>query len=331
MPAFSPTLSAEKSRVAWLSVGSNTLLVALKLVVGFLIGSVSVMSEAIHSGMDLMAAIIALFAVKASAKPADQGHPFGHGKYENLSGTIEALLIFGAAIWIISEAVNRMTHPTALDAPGWGVIVMLLSSVVNLFVSRRLFRVARKTESLALEADAWHLRTDVYTSAGVMFGLLLITIGEKIFPGRHFHWIDPLAAIIVALLIIRAAFELTVKSGRDLLDVSLPADEESLIRRHITELAPLVRGFHRLKTRKSGRLRYVEFHMLVDGVMTVDKSHRIADDLTFAIREHFPDTILTIHIEPCKGECNTDCSRDCLLDASERETIAGRYDAIIKN
>jgi cation diffusion facilitator family transporter len=262
--------------------------------------------------MDLMAALIAFFAVKTSNRPADQGHPFGHGKFENLSGTIEALLIFAAAIWIISEAVERFAHPAPLDAPVWGVAVMLVSSLVNMAVSQRLFRVARKADSVALEADAWHLRTDVYTSAGVMAGLLVITVGEKLFPGKHFHWIDPLAALIVALLIIKAAFDLTVKSGRDLLDVSLPADEEALIRRHIAELAPQVRGFHRLRTRKSGRSRYVEFHMLVDGDMTVDKSHHIADNLTFAIREHFPDTILTIHIEPCEEPCE-DTLESCTI------------------
>jgi len=148
MPALNSSQSGEKTRVALLSVMSNTLLVALKLIVGVLIGSVSVISEAIHSGVNLLAALIALFAVKASGKPADRDHPFGHGKFENLSGTIEAFLIFCAAGWIIFEAVQKLIHPTALDTPSWGVAVMLFSSVINIIVSRRLFRVARKTESV---------------------------------------------------------------------------------------------------------------------------------------------------------------------------------------
>lgn len=314
-------IAREKSGVALLSVCSNTALVVLKLIVGLSIGSVSVISEAIHSGMDLLAALIALFAVRAGSKPADRDHPFGHGKFENLSGAIEALLIFGAAAWIIGEAVHRLAHPANLGTPAWGIAVMLFSSLANLVVSQRLFTVARKTDSIALEADAWHLRTDVYTSVGVMAGLLLILFGETLFPGRHFHWIDPVAAIVVALLIIKAAYDLTLKSARDLLDKSLPDEEETLIRRHIQDLAPLVRGYHRLKTRKAGGLRLIEFHMLVEANMTVEKSHQITDDFRDAIREHYPNTVLTIHIEPCRVDCPTDCEITCLLDATQRKKL----------
>jgi cation diffusion facilitator family transporter len=325
IPALGSTTIREKTNVAWLSIISNSTLVTLKLIVGLAIGSVSVISEAIHSSTDLLAAFIALFAIKASSKPADQEHPFGHQKFENLSGTAEALLIFGAAVWIIYEAVHKLLHPAPLDNPGWGMAVMLFSSLTNLAVSQRLFRTAKKTCSVALEADAWHLRTDVYTSAGVTLGLFLIAFGERLFPGTHFHWIDPVAAIAVALLILKAAYTLTLKSTRDLLDESLPIEEEDLIRFHITGLAPVVRGFHRLKTRRAGHLRYVEFHMLVDAQMTVEQSHSIADHVTDAIREHFPDTLLTIHIEPCKGYCDADCSNDCLLSSDERIEIRKRY------
>jgi cation diffusion facilitator family transporter len=325
MPAVNLSHNREKSKVALLSVLSNIALVALKLIIGGAIGSISVLSEAIHSGVDLLAAFIALVAVRAAGQPADRKHPFGHGKFENLSGTIEALLIFLAAGWIIYAAVQKMVHPAPMETLGWGVAVMFLSSIVNIFVARRLFKVAKKTESVALEADAWHHWTDVYTSAGVMAGLVIISVGEWLVPGTHFHWIDPVAAIFVALLIIKAAYDLTMKSALDLLDVSLPVEEESLIRRHIADLSPLVRGFHKLRTRKSGRDRLVEFHMLVDAQMTVEKSHRITDDLTDAVREHFPETILTIHIEPCKGECDSGCSSDCLLPADERTKIRDRY------
>ena len=170
-----------KASVARLSVISNTTLMLLKLAVGLAIGSVSVISEAIHSGMDLLAAIIALFAVKISGKPADQHHPFGHGKVENISGTVEALLIFLAAIWIIYEAIKKLLNPQPLEDVGWGVAVMFVSAMVNIFVSRTLFKVGKETDSVALQADAWHLHTDVYTSAGVMAGLGIIWLGSFLF------------------------------------------------------------------------------------------------------------------------------------------------------
>lgn len=195
------------------------------MLVGLSIGSVAVISEAIHSAVDLLAALIALFAVHTSAKPADVDHPFGHGKVENISGALEALLIFLAAGWIIYEAVPKLTHPAGESIQvGWGILVMLFSSVVNMLISQRLFIVGKKTDSIALQSDAWHLRTDVYTSAGVMLGLSIIWLGGKLFPAIDLHWVDPLAALVVALLIIKAAWKLTSEAVRDLLDSRLPEE-----------------------------------------------------------------------------------------------------------
>jgi cation diffusion facilitator family transporter len=295
------TMHQEKMAVALLSVLSNTVLVVSKLVVGFLIGSVSVLSEAIHSGVDLVASAIAYFAVRTSGKPADEDHPYGHGKVENISGTVEAVLIFLAAGWIIYEAVDKLRHPRPLGSPTLGVGVMCVSSVVNLIVSRMLFRVGRKTGSAALIADAWHLRTDVYTSAGVMAGLGGILIGSWLVPGINLQWLDPVAAISVALLIIKAAYELTIESGRDLLDTKLPAEEEALIQTHVAEFAPTVKGFHRMRTRKAGHLRFVDFHVQVEGSMTVDRAHEISHAIAHAIQEHYPDTVVNIHVEPWRG------------------------------
>ena len=160
-----------KKRVALLSVLSNSTLVVLKLAVGLAIGSVSVISEAIHSGVDLVAAAIAYYSVRTSGIPADREHPYGHGKIENISGTVEALLIFIAAVWIFYEAIQKIVRPAPLEMAFWGVAVMFLSAVINTIVSRKLFRVGKETDSVALIADGWHLRTDVYTSAGVMLGL----------------------------------------------------------------------------------------------------------------------------------------------------------------
>ncbi len=309
-----------KMKVAALSVASNTALVIMKLAVGLAIGSVAMISEAIHSGFDLVAALIALFSVKTSSLPADVHHPFGHGKIENISGTVEALLIFGAAVWIIVEAVGKLRHPEPIDAIGWGVAVMLISSVVNVVVSEILFRVGRRTDSIALQADAWHLRTDVYTSAGVMVSLALIWFLQNLLPGRDFFWLDPVAAIAVALLILKAAYDLTVRSARDLLDVKLPKPEIDWITQLIVRHQPAVRGFHHLRTRKSGQFRFIEFHLLVDPLMTVEASHDITEDLTKAIEDQYPDASVMIHIEPCDGKCSRNCQEGCLLPPDRRET-----------
>jgi cation diffusion facilitator family transporter len=317
----------KKAGVALLSVASNTTLVLLKLVVGIMIGSVSVISEAIHSGVDLLAAIIAYAAVKVSGKPADEEHPFGHGKYENISGTVEALLIFVAALWIIYEAIKKLLpflnpalQPEPLELPTMGIVVMLISVVANFFVSRMLFKVGKETDSRALEADAWHLQTDIYTSAGVMFGLLLIWVGKKLLPGVDLDWIDPVAAIAVAILIFRAAYHLTRESARDLLDTSLPSEEEEWIRDYLRSLTPTVKGFHGFKTRKSGSERFVELHALVSADMSVEESHKLTGQIKSAIRKHLAKVVVTIHVEPCDGGCTDDCKAGCLSPNDQRNS-----------
>jgi divalent metal cation (Fe/Co/Zn/Cd) transporter len=307
--------TARKILAAAVSVASNTVLIVLKIVVGLLIGSVSVISEAIHSTMDLMAAVIALVAVREGAKPADDKHPFGHGKFENISGTVEALLIFVAAIWIIYEAVKKFLNPAEIESPGWGVMVMAFSAGVNTLVSRHLSKVGHETDSAALQADGWHLRTDVWTSLGVMVGLGLIYLGDfiivrlnipqdvKVRWQDHLHLIDPIAAILVAALIVRAAWTLTIRSARDLVDVNLPPEEEQWIRGVLREY-PLVHGFHRMRTRKAGPQRFVEFHIFVDAAMTVKESHYLSHKIAKIIQQHFGDASVTVHVEPCGGNCD---------------------------
>lgn len=321
MQSRQETVNKRKTSVALLSVASNSILVIFKLIVGVMIGSVSVISEAIHSGVDLLAALIAMFAVRKSGEPADEDHPFGHGKFENISGTFEAMLIFLAAAWIIFEAIKKLRNPVPLEDAGLGAGIMAVSVMANLFVSKRLFKVGLETDSVALQADAWHLRTDVYTSLGVMGGLAIIWLGGRVLPGVDLRWVDPVAAILVALLIIKAAYHLTIESARDLLDVSLPIEEEAGIRRHITAFAPTVRGYHRLRTRKSGSYRFVEFHVRVDASMSIDESHRIADMMTCAIKQHYPGTTVTIHIEPCNCALAKDDSCGCLLSDEDKRSL----------
>ena len=313
-----------KREVALLSVISNTTLVVLKLAVGLAIGAVSVISEAIHSGVDLIASGIAYYSVRTSGIPADREHPFGHGKIENISGTVEAILIFLAAGWIIYEAVQKIISPEPLEMASWGAAVMLLSAIVNTIVSRKLFRVGKETDSVALIADGWHLRTDVYTSAGVMTALAVIWAADLLAPEVNLHWVDPAAAIGVALLIIKAAWDLTQQSARDLLDVQLPGEEIEWIESLILHRKPVVKGYHQLRTRKSGHFRFVEVHIKVDSGMTVEASHRITQEFAREIRERFPGASVTTHIEPCDGSCGTRCLEGCLLTEGERGIVAVR-------
>ncbi len=288
----------EKIAVAGLSVWSNSFLVALKLIVGLMMGSVSVLSEAIHSGIDLVAALVARYSVKRSAEPADKDHTYGHGKYENLSGFFEGTLIFLAAAVIVYEAGKRLFDAAEVEMLGVGMLVMAISAGVNIVVSRRLFRVAKETESLALEADAYHLMTDVWTSAGVFvaLGVILVT-GWQI--------IDPIIAIVVAALIFRAAFDITRRACDGLLDRSLPEHEmrvlETVVKRHEVHFVE----YHRLRARKVGSERQVDLHVTVPRGMTVVDSHSLIERLESEIRETLPRSTIVVHAEPCKKDCES--------------------------
>jgi cation diffusion facilitator family transporter len=191
---------------------------------------------------------------------------------------------------------------------------MLFSSLVNIVVSRLLFKVGKKTDSIALQADAWHLLTDVYTSAGVMFGLLVLWFGERFIPQLDWHWIDPVAALGVALLIIKAAYQLTIQSIRDLLDVSLPPGEEIWVKNKIKEMYPQVRGFHNFRSRKSGATRFVEFHLMLDATMSVKDSHAVNDKIVKEIKCRFKDSKVMVHIEPCdNNSCESKCLTSCFV------------------
>ncbi len=319
----------KKTRVAALSVASNSVLVILKLIVGALIGSVAVLSEAIHSGIDLIAALIAFFAVRIAGRAADEEHPFGHTKVENISAGIEALLIFVAAIWIIYGAARKLINPQPLETVGWGVGVMLISTIANLIVSRLLFKVGKETDSAALIADGWHLRTDVYTSAGVMVGLSFIWLGGYFFPGLNLVWLDPVIAIAVAILILHAAYDLTRHAIQDLVDQSVPIEEKEWMQNYLSALYPTVRSFHRLRTRKAGATRFINVHLALDSKLTVSESHSIGDKIVADFKAHFPhDVDVIVHIEPCDGTCSPACKSGCLLsDEEQKAAIAGIHDS----
>lgn len=294
----------QKKTAVRLSVISNSVLVVAKLMVGIWTGSVSVLSEAIHSGLDLVAALIAWFSVRESGKPADDEHRFGHGKYENVAGTIEALLIFCAALFIIWEAARKLASESfAVEQPALGAVVMGISSLVNYLVSRHLLNVAVKTDSVALEADALHLRADVYTSAGVLGGLVAIKL-------TGITLLDPIIAIVVALMIMKTAWELTKNAFFHILDVKLPDDEEAIIHEVLQEHKQHFLEYHKLRTRKSGHIRHIDMHLVVPKLMTVEMGHKLSHQITELIEKRLAHSHILVHIEPCQGQCD-DCAVDC--------------------
>lgn len=288
--------SSKKVKVAALSIASNTTLIILKIVAGILSGSVSIISEAIHSSMDLVASIIAFFAVKFSSKPADEEHPYGHGKIENVSGVIEGLLIFVAAFLIIMEAIKKLLESdSSIDISFVAIGVMLFSAIANIFVSKVLYKVAKEEDSIALEADALHLKTDVYTSLGVSFGLILIKLtGIAI--------LDPIVAILVAFLIIKESWALCRNAFSPLIDTKLSDEEERKILAVMSKYKNEILDYHRLRTRKSGNIKLVDFHMTVNEELTVKESHALCEKIENDLEEIIRNTNVNIHIEP--GICS---------------------------
>ena len=289
--------SDRRIKTALLSILSNTTLIILKIVAGILSGSVSIMSEAIHSGMDLVASLVAFLSVKHSAKPADSKHPYGHGKIENISGLVEGILIFIAAAMIIIEAFKKLFEPAEIEQANIAIAIMIISALINFVVSRKLYKVAKEEDSMALEADALHLKTDIYTSIGVAIGILLIKITGLVI-------LDSVVAMLVAMLIIKEAWELSKNAFNYLIDARLSEEEEEKIEKVIREHSHQFIDYHKLKTRKSGNSKHIDFHITVDPYLTVKETHDIIASLKKDMNDKFKNTRVTIHIDPYKKEEN---------------------------
>lgn len=286
----------KKIKTARLSIFSNLFLIIIKISAGLISGSVSILSEAIHSGIDLIASGIAFFAVKLSSKEPDEKHPYGHGKFENISGVIEGLLIFAAAFWIIYEAVHKLIYPTEVSYFLLAGGVMFLSAFVNLFVSRRLYKVAKETESIALEADALHLKTDIYSSLGVGSGMLFIYL-------TGWHILDPVFAIIVALFIMKESYDLVSNAFSPLLDSQVDDDEYQKLFDNVRfQTTKMGLKFDQLRSRKSGSKHFIDFILCVPPDMTVQKSHDICDLLEAEIKKEYLEAEVQIHVEPLKDK-----------------------------
>lgn len=282
-------MANQKVKTAMLSIASNTFLIIMKLVVGIISGSVSIISEAIHSSMDLLAAIIALFSVKVSDNPPDIKHPYGHGKVENISGVIEAVLIFVAAAMIMVEAVKKLTgKPFEIEIIWVGAVVMFISAIINSIVSHKLYVTARQTKSIALEADALHLKTDVYTSLGVATGLVLIAV-------TGIKWLDPVVAILVAFMIVFESYTLLKKAFSPLLDTAWDEDEIKVLEKKLNHMGV---KYHELRTRVAGNYRFIDMHVVLPETRSVGDAHRYCDKIEEELSQSYENLSVVTHIEP---------------------------------
>ncbi len=272
-------------------------LIALKVMVAVITGSISILAQAVDSFLDLFAVVITLFAVSIATKPADEKHPFGHGKVENIAAIAQAMLIFTAGGLIIYSAVHRIIVGATVELTEAGIGVMLVSIIVSIFLSRHLLKVSQAVDSIALQANARNIAADVYSAAAVMAGLIAVR-----FTGLNI--LDPIIAVAVSFLILKAAYDVLSKSFGGLIDVKLPEAEERVIKECVLEHYVKVVSFHQLRTRKVGNQRHIDLHLVLPKDASVEEAHQMCDDLEMAIANRLRHANVTIHIEPCNEECD---------------------------
>ncbi|HNV95088.1 MAG TPA: cation diffusion facilitator family transporter [Bacteroidales bacterium] len=277
-------------KAALVSVISNSSLILLKLIISFLTGSISILSEALHSLSDLFASVITFFSVKYSETPPDEKHPYGHGRIENVTASVEAILIIVAAIYIFFEAFIRFLHPAEIQLPFLGIIIMSISFISNLFVSNYLYKIAKKTKSLALEGDALHLKADMFSSLAMIAGFVLIWVFD-------WHIIDSIFAFAVAIYMLIEGYILFKKSFNPLMDQAIEKEELKAILSTFEENKYQI---HDLKTRKSGNTIFADVHLELPPQMPLQEVHDICDKIEILLSDKLPGIIVNIHVEPNK-------------------------------
>jgi cation diffusion facilitator family transporter len=293
----------EKQSAALNSVMAALMLMSLKAIVGWLSGSLGILAEAAHSGLDLVAALVTFIAVRASHRPADRGHAYGHGKVENLSALAEVLLLLITCVWIISEAIERLTAKhVVVDVSVWTFAVMVTSIAVDISRSRMLYRVAVKHHSQALEADALHFRTDVWSSAVVIVGLLGVKVSE-LFPSLAFlEKADAVAAIGVALIVVMVSIRLGLRTIEALMDTA-PAGIAEKIKAQV-EALETVADCHAVRVRQSGPYYFVDLHVTLDGGQTLHLAHELTERVEQTVQKLLPGADVTVHPEPINVAVN---------------------------
>ncbi len=287
----------EKQSAALTSLVAAVGLTGFKVVVGLLTGSLGILAEAAHSGLDLVAALMTWLAVRVSGRPADAEHPYGHGKVENLSALFETLLLLATCVWIVNEAIHRLrAHTGDVEVNLWSFAVMVVSIVIDASRSRVLYRAAKKYNSQALEADALHFRTDIWSSSVVIVGLVAVKISEWI-PGMG--WLkagDAVAALGVSAIVVWVSIQLGKRTVDALVDAA-PSGMELRIAAAV-EKVPGVRDCHAIRIRPSGPRLFVDLHVLIDGGQTLTQAHGLTEQIEAAIREIAPEADVTVHPEP---------------------------------
>lgn len=278
-------------RFAWLSLVTGIVVLALKVVAWRLTGSVGLLSDALESTVNIGAALVALFALRAANRPADAEHHFGHGKAEYLSAMVEGFLILAASAAIIASAVQRFISPEALEKVGIGLAISVVASILNGVVALILIRVGTTHRSMVLVADGKHLMTDVWTSAGVVIGVGAVAL-------TGWERLDPIIALAVGVNILWTGWGLLRQSVSGLLDERLSDDDIDKVVEILADMESDDLQFHGLQSRASGRQRFVSMHMLVPGAQSVQQAHDIANDVEARIDAVLPQTIVTIHVEP---------------------------------
>lgn len=281
-----------RAGAAALSIVSNSCLILLKVIAGTVTGSVALLTEALHSSFDLVASVVAFVSVRKADEPADEDHPYGHEKFEDMAAAIEGMLILVGSGVIVFESVRRLIVGGEVEALWFGIAVLAFSIVVNLVVSARLSARSRETGSPALEADAAHLRTDAATSGGVLVGLTLVQLTGA-------AWLDPVVALLVAAAIVVAGVRILRSSSRVLIDEALPAAELEAIVEEVRRFGPGgVAGFHKLRARRAGARRYVDLHVQFRSGTTLEDAHDASHALQDAIRARVGGADVLIHLEP---------------------------------
>ena len=306
-----PTNRSSLTRFAWLSIAAAILTIALKAIAYWLTGSVGLLSDALESFVNLVGAIMALAMLTIAARPADEEHPFGHSKAEYFSSGVEGTLILIAAVSIVLAAFQRLITPKPLEQIGLGLGVSIVASLVNLFVALVLLRASKKHNSITLEANAQHLMTDVWTSAGVIVGVGAVALTD-------WERIDPIVAFLVAGNIIWSGVRIVRKSVLGLMDTAIPVEEQKIIRKVLEPHIQSGVQCHALRTRQSGARRFVSFHVLVPGIWTVQRSHRLLESIEADIRRAIPSVTVLTHLEPLNDPSSLE---DTGLDRTETPPI----------
>jgi cation diffusion facilitator family transporter len=287
-----PPVQEEKQRTAKLSIASNSALILLKVIAGTITGSVAILTDAVHSSIDLIASIVAYFSIRKAGEPADDSHRYGHEKIENLAAAIEGILVLIGSAAIAFEAIRRLVGHGTVRTLGLGIAVTAFALVANVLVSSYIARGARRTDSPALAADATHLRTDAMSSGAVLLGLILLEATGA-------NWIDPVVALLVAAPIVYTGVGLLNRATRVLVDESLPAEEVAAIREAIESFGPRgVVGYHELRTRRGGSQRYIDLHVQFRHGTSLEDAHRTAHELQDVIAARLNGADVLIHLEP---------------------------------